>query len=138
MANITKGLNESNKIWLDVGPAVSSYYFTVEKVEYTWQAIGKVEKAIDDSLSENYRSSRLAIDITFNIKREDETYTIDTDYLFNIFLPSTNKSYKEDGWAAYIDVVLGQDQVKFVNWMNNRNRSRFTLRLLKKTVGITT
>jgi len=135
MAAITEGLNTSNIIWLKASSGATPYGGTAEKIEYTWKPVGDVEEAIDFSLDENYINSRLGIDIILNLERN--VTGIDVNYLLNTWLPSTTKYYREDSWAAYIEVVLDQKEVKFLNWKDNRNRSRIQLSLLKKTVGIT-
>ena len=139
MADITKGLNESNTIWLKAGDAVSEYGVIAEKVEYTWESVGgKTEESIDGALSENWHSERLLIEVTIVLPRANDYPNMGVDFLLNTFLDDKDKQYKESGWGAYIDVVLDMKSVKIVNWKSNRNRTRLTLKFKKKTVGLTT
>ena len=139
MADITPGLNESNKIYLFSSSTFTIKIVEAEKVVYTWESVGgKVEESIDGQLSENWHSERLLIEVTIILPRTAFPGTdISTDWLFNMFLKDKFKKYKEHGWAYYIDVVLDMKNVKIINWKNINKRSRLTLKFKKKTVGLT-
>ena len=139
MADITKGLNELNTIWLKAGDAASERSVIAEKVEYAWEPVGgKTEESIDGVLSENWHSERLLIEVTIILPRVSVYPDMGTDWLLNTFLGDSDKEYGEIGWAAYLNVVLDMKSVKIVNWKSNRNRTRLTLKFKKKTVGLTT
>jgi len=136
MTNITKGLNISNTIWL---VASGSRKIDAEYIKYIWEPVGGGNsEAINGALSEDWYASRLCIEIRIKPFREESVCAyITTDWLLNTFLPNKNKQYKEDGWSAYIDVVLDMSNVEIENW-RIREYADLTLKFKKKTVGLTT
>lgn len=134
MAIITKGLNESNMIYLSVG---GSRQIVAEYIKYIWEPVGGGNsEAINGALTEDWYASRLCIEVKIKPFREESVAThVTTDWLLNTFLPSKTKRFKEVGWLDYIDVVLDMDRVEIENW-RIREYADLTLKFKKKTVGI--
>lgn len=137
MANITQGLNQSNTIYLSTGS--TTRIIEANSVIYKWAPVGGTnKKAINGVLSEDWFDSHLAIEVSMINERNNLAGVyIDTNFLFNTFLPSKTKQYKEYGWSSYIDIVLDMEEVIFANFKDVNCRADLVLKFLKKTPGLT-
>lgn len=133
-------LNSTNTILLSADSGSTwrtSDPLQAAKINYSWRPVGgDVDMAIDGSLSENWYNDRLGISVVLHVRPSADAGAseIDADWLFDTFLPSKNKQFKESGGTAY-NIVIDMKNISMDNWEGNRNFGEVTLKFLKKSVG---
>lgn len=98
------------------------------EVEYGIEVVGgKLEENIGGDLDENWHGTRRIIYIKILAN------AIQSAWIFNTFIPSTAKSFKETAVDTYYDVVLASPMVQAKKWRGKNVRTIIQFQLKKNS-----